>query len=341
VGASAVKYLVIRLAGIGDVVMASTVIAKLRADDPGAHVTWLTGEVPAPLVRLFDGVDDVITVNEHRLLRGGVFDRAASLLGLWSTLLRRRFDRVILLHVDRRYRALVAPLVRTPVLALSRAKHGDMNPVPGRYLGDEYARLLDGLGHVGPLVRKYDIADVRPNLARSASSETSKVAIVPGGARNVLRESALRRWPIENYVAVARELAQSGHEIILIGDKHDDWIRPYFAGVPVTDMVGALDLPATLSALAGSRLVISHDTGPMHLARLVRAPLVALFGPTMPAQFIAPDGATEVLWGGGHLACRPCYDGRDFARCSDNICMSSITPAEVLRAATARLAASR
>jgi heptosyltransferase-2 len=76
--------------------------------------------------------------------------------------------------------------------------------------------------------------------------------------------------------------------------------------------------------LRDAAVVLSHDTGPMHLARLVRAPLVALFGPTSPSEFILEDARTVVLWGGRHLACRPCYDGRDFAECRDNVCMQSI-----------------
>ncbi len=58
----------------------------------------------------------------------------------------------------------------------------------------------------------------------------------------------------------------------------------------------------------------------------------SLFGPTMPSQFLVPDERTVVLWGGEQLACRPCYDGRDFARCADNICISSIPVARVLEA---------
>ena len=80
-------------------------------------------------------------------------------------------------------------------------------------------------------------------------------------------------------------------------------------------------------------LVIAHDTGPMHLARLVGARLVALFGPTPPSSFVPSDDRTTVLWGGAHLACRPCYDGREFAECSDNECMSSISADVVLRTA--------
>jgi heptosyltransferase-2 len=111
-------------------------------------------------------------------------------------------------------------------------------------------------------------------------------------------------------------------------------VLEHFAGVPVVDKLGVLSLSETVDALARVDLVISHDTGPMHLAQLVRAPLIALFGPTPPSQYVMPSDATTVIFGGEHLACRPCYDGKEFADCADNQCMSSIS-VEVVHA-TAR-----
>ena len=89
------------------------------------------------------------------------------------------------------------------------------------------------------------------------------------------------------------------------------------------------------AVLAAASVVVSHDTGPMHLARLVRAPLVALFGPTAPSTFVPADERTHVLWGGATLACRPCYDGREVAPCRSNLCMQDIDVATVERAALA------
>ena len=118
-------------------------------------------------------------------------------------------------------------------------------------------------------------------------------------------------------------------------------MRPAFKGLPVRDLIGSLELPETLRLLARASLVISHDTGPVHLARLVRAPILALFGPTAPRQMLGdPEGVT-VLWGGAALACRPCYDGRDFAACANNLCMQEITVERVLEHANAMLAKTR
>lgn len=332
------RFLIVRLAAVGDVVMASTLARRIRDERPGAAITWLCGTSTAPLVEQFADVDDVITIDERRLLRGGPVARAAELVPLWATLLRRRFTQVMLLHVDRRYRIVVAPLVGTKVVALSsRSAHGEMNPVPGRYFGDEYARLLDGLAHAGPIVGHYPLARLRPLPTVVSSGPTSRirVAMVPGGARNVMRESGVRRWPVLHYARVARALADEGIDVVLVGDANDDWVRPNFAGIPVDDRIGLMRLPETLALMAASDLVISHDTGPMHMARLAGAPLLALFGPTMPSQFVVEDNQTTVLWGGAHLACRPCYDGREFADCRDNVCMSSIDPTVVL--STARM----
>jgi heptosyltransferase-2 len=161
--------------------------------------------------------------------------------------------------------------------------------------------------------------------------------IVPGGTRNVMRESGERRWPVENYATFATALASTGVRVTLVGDANDAWVRPHFAGIHVQDRIGSTSLPETLALLASSDLVVSHDTGPMHLARLAGARVLALFGPTMPSQVVVEDGRTTVLWGGEHLACRPCYDGREFAACSANVCMSSIAPGVVLATARALL----
>jgi heptosyltransferase-2 len=179
---------------------------------------------------------------------------------------------------------------------------------------------------------------VRPYPPSRPMTAPVGVVLVPGGARNVLRESGLRRWPVERYREIAERLIGAGRAVTLIGNADDAWVRPYFEGLTVRDEIGAHDLPGTLGILASADLVITHDTGPLHLARLARAPLLALFGPTMPAQFLVEDSRTEAIWGGAHLACRPCYDGREFAACTNNLCIKDISVVTVAERALAMLA---
>jgi heptosyltransferase-2 len=332
------RILIIRIAGIGDVAVASTVLERLRVDQPDAEITWLCGSSAASLVKLYDTVCDVIVVDERALFRGNPLMRARTIVALWAKLIPRRFDRVLLLHVDKRYRLLVAPLVGASICALSRAEHGAMIPVPARWLGDEYARLVGGTAHVGPIERRFGMSDLRAQFTATRPTDNrTRVVLVPGGARNVLRDDALRRWPVANYVELAGLLIDRGVDVVLVGSPDDAWVTPAFDDMAVDNRIGTLDLTGSLHAMRNCDLVVSHDTGPMHLARLVRTPLVALFGPTIPAQVLWMDETVTALWGGAHLACRPCFDGREFATCTDNICISSVSPERVLAAALERL----
>jgi heptosyltransferase II len=334
------RYLIVKLAALGDVAMASTLLAAIRRQQPDAHVTWLCGSRVADLVRLLPGVDEVLVADEVRLLRGSVLQRLAALLHVWRLLGLRRVDVLVLAHADRRYRALVATVRAGRRRTLVQTPSPRMLPIPGRYHGDEYVRLLDDRDSHGPIVGHGTLADVRAALPPRSGPPVG-VVLVPGGTRNVLRESALRRWPVERYRDVASRLRDAGHAVTLVGDAADEWVRPFFAGLEVRDEIGAHDLAGTLGLLAAADLVISHDTGPLHLARLVRAPLLALFGPTSPSQFVTEDPLTGVIWGGGNLACRPCYDGREFAACRDNLCMQEIAASTVVERALTMLAGTR
>ena len=337
-------FLIVRLAALGDLVMTSKLVARIRAERAGARVSWLCGEGGAPVVRLFPGVDEVIETDERRLLSGSIAQRARAMAMTWSRIATRGITDVLIAHADPRFRLIALPCVGARVRMLERGGRasGRTNPIPGRSFGDEYLRLLDAAGTVGPITRSYDVADVRANRppggAAASNSGRRLVALVPGGARNVLRDAPMRRWPAGRYAEVARALTADGHDVALIGDDGDRWVLESFSGTPVIDLLGRLSITETLGVLARASLVISHDTGPMHLARSVRAPMIALFGPTVPRQMLgAASDDVDVLWGGERLACRPCYDGREFAACGNNLCMQDIPVADVLLRARARL----
>lgn len=277
------------------------------------------------------GVDRTVAVDEASLYRGSPTQRIKELVSVWRRVGLRRFDRVFLVHGDARYRALVMPLLTSPVRTLRREMTDRMLPIPGRCRGDEYVRLLDQDENAGPIIGRWPLGQLDLPAGERRSLGPSTI-LVPGGAKNILREDALRRWPAERYAELARLLVANGHQVEIVGGADDAWVRPFFAGIPVVDHVGGLSLVDTATTMAAADVVVSHDTGPMHLARLVRTPLVALFGPTDPYSVIGTDSRTIALRGLRELACRPCYTGRELANCRDNICMSDITAEQVLSA---------
>ena len=147
----------------------------------------------------------------------------------------------------------------------------------------------------------------------------------------MMRDDALRRWPVESYAVVARELIERGIEVVLIGGPDDVWATPYFDGLGITNLIGRLSLVETLALLNEADAMLTHDTGPLHMAGITRVGIVSIFGPTDPRGRLPQRANCVAIWGGEGFACRPCYDGRDYAPCKENGCMRQVTPELVLR----------
>lgn len=204
--------------------------------------------------------------------------------------------------------------------------------LPGRHHTDEYARILLGLKDGE---RPLGLAPVRPEkLPVSPLTRTGtrpRVVLAPAGAKNMMRDDALRRWPVENYAALAAVLLERGTEVVLAGGPGDMWAIPMFEEMPVTNLIGKLELPEMLALLEDSDVMVTHDTGPLHLAGATAVGIVSIFGPTDPRGRLPQRTNTVALWGGEGFACRPCYDGRDFAPCLHNGCMRQVSVEMVVR----------
>ena len=323
------SVLIVKLAAIGDVVMALPMVTALRAQDPASRITWLCGKTVAPLVKIIDGIDECVVVDDVAVLSGNQAQKAQAVMMGWSALRGRRFDLVITAHSDPRYRMLAAR-VRAVERRWFGERSGRPRHVPGRYYGDEYVRLVTGVDdgnatrYAPPPVRATLDADVEQRIA--GLDGRRMIALAPGGARNPARDNPLRRWPLEHYVVLARQLVAQGHAVLLTGSADDAWIRPAFAGIDCVDLIELTSLQGLVALFARCAAIVTHDSGPLHLARLVDAPVVALFGPTVPATILRESTRAIALWPGVALPCAPCYDGLSFAACTSNRCLQMLLP---------------
>ena len=324
-------HLIVKLGAIGDVVMALPAV-KLFKERTGGEIHWMCGRTVAALLREFPFIDQLVEVNDGALLSGSLLASLVEIARVWRKLAGRRYDTCAVLYYDWRYRLLVVPVRKKRLVTLSSVDRA-RRLLPGRYHGDEYARIL--LGEDG--LRPDRLSCVRPTGGLSAvplaRGTRKRIALVPGGSRNALRDSPQRRWPLSYYVELSTALVARGYEVVLAGGPDDTWVSSAFEGFPVKDFIGRLSLIESIALFDSCDLVISHDTGPYHLATLSSAAILALFGPVNPAERVPNRPALRVLWGGENLACRPCYDGREFADCSNNLCMKGISPGMVLAAA--------
>ena len=328
------NILFVKIGAIGDAVMARTLPALAKQRYPQGRFTWMAGRSVSELVRYFHGVDEVLEVDDRALLAGSKSQKARAVMHAWRQVALKRYDAVLVGHGDWRFRLLSAPtfagqrrhFVRQPVF-----------PRAGRWHGDEYARLLHG--EDGPQVLRPALQPLRPSLPKALSARLKghgkAVLLFPGGARNLLRDDYLRRWPLEHYAALAKGLHAKGYRLWLGGAQSDEWVRPAFKDIPHEDLLGVGGLVQTLGICAAADIVVAHDSGPLHLAQAARTRTLALFGPTLPSEKVEPGADVTVMWGGAQLACRPCYDGRNFAVCPAPLCLAQIRPEQALQALTA------
>jgi heptosyltransferase II len=332
------RHLIVKLAAIGDIAFAAPAVQAFYEKE-GGEIHWVSGEIALPLVRLFPFVHRTYSISDRRLLKGSLTSRLSELANLWKQLAGESYDTCAVLHTDWRYRLPSLPVRAKRQINLKFRKNREQSFIQGRSQPEELRRIL--LGMKEPIEEKLKPVDLTPYVTVpqrfAKNGARPRVALVPGGAKNMLRDNPQRRWPLENFVAVARQLTSMGYEVVLIGGPGEEELAASFSGIPVLNAIGQVSLPELIGLYTSSDLVISPDTGPLHLARLTRVPVIALYGPQHPDDFFPKGDSATVLWGGEKLPCRPCYDGREFAECPSVLCMRSITVDAVLRATDAVL----
>lgn len=189
----------------------------------------------------------------------------------------------------------------------------------------------------------YEIPDRKPELWVSAAARDSARALLSDlglreGAEYVTLHifgSELRQWwPPEQVSELALLLRQELKiEVVLIGSRQKDIPCPD-AARPFIDTMGKLSIPELLAVIEGSRLVITTDSGPFHIAGAMRRPLIGLFRASRPEHADRYDKARVLMH--DHLSCR--------GRCKWNHCayapcrqMQLIQPSEICEAAHAIL----
>jgi len=152
------------------------------------------------------------------------------------------------------------------------------------------------------------------------------LAICPGA-----EYGPAKRWPVENFVAVAKHFAATRKaKIVLLGAPTDVPVAEEFAKLlPEADnQVGKTTLTQFIAALVSARLVLCNDSGAMHLASALGVPTLAVFGSTEP-QLTGPMGARSRALR-HHVPCSPCF----LRECPiDFRCMKSITSQTAIAAA--------
>jgi heptosyltransferase-2 len=324
------RILLVRFSSLGDVLLTTPLIRVLRARHPAATLTALTKQEWAPLLSANPHLDEVITIA-----------RGQSLVPLARAIRAADFTHRLDLHASVRSRMLrlLVPGTwqgfdprrreRTALIRGRENRYRDHLPVPERYF--EAARALD----VQPDDKPAELF-VSPAAEARAEEWLTRhdlsgelVACAPGAAH------ATKRWPTDRWHELLTALTALGRVPIIIGGPAERELgRQLVKAVEgrAASAAGELDLQATGALLQRTRVLVSGDTGAMHMATAVGTPVVALFGPTVEAfGFFPYHAAASVIQ--REMPCRPC-SSKGSPRCplGHHRCMTEIQGDQVLEA---------
>jgi len=325
------KILIIKLSAIGDVVMSLSMIDALQkyyGDD--VHITWITGKVVSPILNEIKSIDKVITLNEKNIFSQSKLTQVLEIVKVWRNLFFSKFDKVIIAHNDWKYRILSIFTLSSTKVAFGVGKNKKL-PLGTRYHGIDYVELATNQNFLKNYKLKY------PNFLKNIQKNTSlnnkvkKILLFPGGANNLLNEQYLKRWNINNYSSLAKQLIYQNYKVAIAGANTDNWTSKYF-NKDVKNYIGKTNLLETIELIMEYDLVVTHDSGPLHLSLLLaNKKAIALFGATPYSSFSGKGILSNsiVLTSNKELSCMPCYDGKNFAKCEDNVCMQNISVEDV------------
>ena len=323
------KILIVKIGAIGDAVMALSMIHEIDKKYSDSEITWLCGGIISPLIKSVRQISEVITLDENKLLSGSKIEQFVVVFTVWIKLFLRKFDLVINAHSDKRYNFLVFTTIKNEYKSFS-GKNRKNQLVKGRYHAVEYARLIHGMDNwkmPEPVFPKIIPTQVNHIDELLGELKNKKIILTPGGAQNIINDGIQRKWPTENYSLLTKVLLEKIDRcsIIIVGSKSDEYVVDSFKNLPVINLIGKTSLTDLIYLYNKCNLLITHDTGLMHIAKLSDIRSIALFGPVNPIERVGKNEKIEIIWPGKDLPCSPCYDGKSFADCENNICMKNIS----------------
>lgn len=339
------KILIVRFSSLGDVILASQLIRALRTRFPHAQIDFLVKSAYSELLRFNPRLSSVIE------LRSGSFGELA------DTARKIRLEKYdLLLDIQNNFRSryvrLMARARMTRVVNKREVRrfllvrfhwnlYRKISTVPERYL-ETIAGIAPSDDCDGPelFVPEHVATAMTSLLARSHLDRCDAVVGIAPGARHFTK-----RWPLERFVELGVLLGRTGQKgrvkILVFGSREEkdycgdiaQMINLRLESPAAENMAGQFSLLETAAALDRCTLVVSNDSGLMHVAAARRRNLVAVFGSTVrELGFFPPEGRSIVVETSG-LPCRPCsHIGLEKCPKGHFKCMKEITADEVVKA---------
>jgi len=294
------KILVIQTAFLGDVILATALVEKLRQHHPEAKIDMLVRKGNESLLTGHPHLREVLVFNKK--------EKTRSLRQLIREVRRQRYDLVV--NAQRFFSSGL-------IAVLSGAKHivgYDKNPLAFSYSRKVSHRVGDGTHEVTrnqQLITPF--TDEEPARPRLYPTEASLTGIPTDRPYVTVAPTSVwftKQWPAKKWIALI-DLLPTGQDVYLLGAPGDDracaHIQASTQHPRVHNMAGKLSLLDSAAYMSNAVMNYANDSAPIHLASAMNAPMTAIFCSTIPAFGFTPlSDQSRVVEYKGNLSCRPC-----------------------------------
>lgn len=327
------KVLIIRFSSFGDIVQCSSVVELIRQKFKSSQIDWVTRSDFAYLVKLNHDVNKVWSFDKKLGFKG--------LIALGIELRKEKYDYVYDAHNNLRSK-LLSLIIRSRITGspdwVTRSKDRlkrillftfRINTFSWPFKGiHSYQIPLEKWGIMRARDEKlvtWDFSEANRLKAREFLENKKTIILVPSAAWE------MKRWPLSHWKQLIEIMPK--HNFVVLGGREDLFCEELKAIAPerVENLAGKLSLVESCALIEKAELVISADTGLLHVADVLGVKALSLMGPTAFGFTTGPQIKTMEV----DLACRPCTkDGR--GSCSQDVyqkCMVDITPQMVAQEA--------
>jgi len=336
------KILVIRLSSIGDILLTSPLLRSLHRRFPQAQIDFCIKERYADLVKGHP-------YRRHRVSLAAPYGWA-ELRRVRRLIRAEKYDLIVDVHRNLRslflrdHRARIATYAkhywkRWLLVHAGVNRYREVVPVHRRYMAGlaPWGIQADGQG------LEFFLFEEEKAYARSRLAELGLDPSVRRIGFAVGAGHATKQWPAEHFIALAGLLAErTTLRIFIFGDDRDRTVARRIAaaiGRAAVDLSGTLNLRETAAMIAAMDLMVTNDSGLMHLAVALGIKTVSIFGCTTRELGFFPDAPFNRVVENSGLACRPCTTmGRRRCPKGHFRCMTEVTPEQVSAAAIPLLA---
>lgn len=320
------RTLVIADTCVGDIVMDQTLLALLKLQAPNTPLDVAAPAWAGELTARMPQADRHIPLDIHRL---SLFKQPAA-----RRMLHGRYTQAILIPRS----AAAAALLRFSGIrqrtGFKQVRPGLLNDLRGRSPGNFRDRMIrlapKTLNIPNPLplpqlqINRDTVTEVLARFQLDAPGQPL-CALAPGTAPKM----PTKRWPIDQFKALARLLLRDGYRICVVGGRNEQPLAAELASLDpgrIADLCGRTSVGEAVDVMAGADIAVCNDSGLLHVAAAVGTPVLGIYGPTSPEKYPPLSDRSAIIW--KRTPCSPCY--RPQCPYGNHACMNAVSPEQVM-----------